>query len=80
MSMPPLKTLQAESRTMSFASSRFAGERDAVGDFAQHRFVEEIVLGAVERHASDALVDAELYEFELFRTSPGRAALCILRR
>jgi hypothetical protein len=42
-----------------------AGEENAVGDFAEHGLVEKIVVGAVESHAGDVFVDAELYGFEL---------------
>src|SRR5690242_14858393 len=41
-----------------------AGVADAVGHFAEHGFVEEVVLGAVHGHARDAAVATELYELE----------------
>src|SRR5215831_11558226 len=37
---------------------------DAVGHFAEHGFVEKIVLGAAHGHPGDAAVAAELDEFE----------------
>ena len=38
---------------------------DAVGHFAQHVFVEEIVVGAAEGHARDAGFNLQFYELEI---------------
>ncbi len=43
------------------------GEYDAVGNFAEHGLVQEIVIGAIEGEARDAGVDAKFYELETFR-------------
>ena len=38
---------------------------DAVGHFAQHVFVEEIVVGTAEGHARDAGINMQFYELEI---------------
>jgi len=52
----------------------------SVGDFAKHRFVEEIVLGAVEGHPRNAIFNAELDKLKLFPVYAFQAGLRILRR
>jgi hypothetical protein len=49
-----------------------AGENDAVSDFAQHGFVEQVVVWAIQGQAGDALANAEFNELEAF----GLAAYC----
>jgi len=44
----------------------FAGKKDAVGNFAEHGFVQEIVIWAVEGEPSDTIVDPKFYEFKAF--------------
>jgi hypothetical protein len=44
----------------------FAGKKDAVGNFAEHGFVQEIVIWAVQGEPSDAVVDPKFYEFKAF--------------
>src|SRR4029077_5342198 len=41
-----------------------AGENDAVGNFAEHAFVEEVVIRPVEGEAGDTVADAKFYEFK----------------
>ena len=48
-----------------------ASDDNAVGDFAEHGFVEEIVVGTVEGNAGDGFVDAKFYEFELAGMAAG---------
>jgi len=44
-----------------------AGKYDAVGNFSEHGLIQEIVIGTIEGQASDAGVQAKLYEFKTFR-------------
>jgi hypothetical protein len=44
----------------------FAGKKDAVGNFAEHGFVQEIVIWAVQGEPSDTVVDPKFYEFKAF--------------
>src|SRR3984893_9010892 len=53
-----------------FDVAAFACVIDSVGDFAEHRFVEEIVFRAVEGHPRDAVFNAVLHELKLFRFAP----------
>jgi hypothetical protein len=49
------------------------GKYDAVGNFAEHGFIEEIVVGTVEGEACDAGIDAKSHEFETFRFATRRS-------
>src|SRR5260370_19165443 len=57
----------------------FAGENDAVGDFAEHGFVEEVMLGAIESEAGDAVVNAKFYELKVFRVWTDRSGFVFIR-
>src|SRR5579859_5047142 len=55
-----------------FDLGALAGEGDAIGEFAKHAFIKEIVFGTVQRHTSDAAFDAHFHVFELiWRALPG---------
>ena len=47
-----------------------AGILDAFGKLAEHRFVQQIVLGAVERHVRDASVQQHSHIFIIFDFFP----------
>ena len=68
MSMPPQKTLQAEVQHDDLDVFAGAGELDAIGEFAKHGFVQEIVLGATQRHVRHAGVQAHLHKVIVFDT------------
>src|SRR5216684_6668996 len=52
----------------------FTGSFHAHGQLAQHRLVQQVVFGAVERHPRRGSFDAETHVLELFRLAPRRPA------
>jgi hypothetical protein len=48
------------------------GKNDAVGNFAKHGFIEQVVIRAIEGEARNAIFNSKFYEFEFF----GLATYC----
>ena len=73
--MPPQKTLPGGIENDELDVVALGDKGDAVGEFAKHGFVEQIVFGTIQGHASDAGFDAMLDELEFFRMAALRFGL-----